>query len=259
MKTKSILNNVKNNYLMHTQREKGITLIALVVTIIVLLILAGIALNLTIGENGIINKSKLATEKWEEASKNEQGELEKAEEAIDEYLTNNGQESGGEKATATPEDVLKGKTYYTENGTLQTGTLDTLDTSDATATSEDILNGKTAYARGEKITGTYDQNSTIIDLGIGRTFDLTGYSNYKEFTTDNFICEPINNSLPKWAGDIQGPRRFGSGINFSKNYNQETGILSATAYAVTYYMNSSNQFEGTYATSDFDVHAYLIK
>ena len=36
---------------------KGITLIALVVTIIVLLILAGVSLNLVIGNNGIITKA----------------------------------------------------------------------------------------------------------------------------------------------------------------------------------------------------------
>ena len=36
--------------------EKGITLIALVVTIVVLLILAGISINLVLGENGIIKK-----------------------------------------------------------------------------------------------------------------------------------------------------------------------------------------------------------
>lgn len=39
------------------KRNKGITLIALVVTIIVMLILAGIAISLTIGENGIIRKA----------------------------------------------------------------------------------------------------------------------------------------------------------------------------------------------------------
>ena len=39
------------------QKEKfnqGITLVALVVTIVVLLILAGVSLNLVLGENGII-------------------------------------------------------------------------------------------------------------------------------------------------------------------------------------------------------------
>ncbi len=41
-------------------KEKGITLIALVITIIVMLILAGISLNLTIGENGILGKSREA-------------------------------------------------------------------------------------------------------------------------------------------------------------------------------------------------------
>lgn len=44
------------------KREKGITLIALVITIIVLLILAGITLNLVIGENGIIANAQNSKE-----------------------------------------------------------------------------------------------------------------------------------------------------------------------------------------------------
>ena len=46
---------------MNFKRNKGITLIALVVTIIVLLILAGIAINLTVGDNGIITRAERAT------------------------------------------------------------------------------------------------------------------------------------------------------------------------------------------------------
>ena len=40
------------------KRENGITLIALVITIIVLLILTGVTINAVIGENGIANKAK---------------------------------------------------------------------------------------------------------------------------------------------------------------------------------------------------------
>ena len=43
------------------KKQKGITLIALVITIIVLLILAGISISMSIGQNGIINKAKEAT------------------------------------------------------------------------------------------------------------------------------------------------------------------------------------------------------
>ena len=42
------------------KNQKGITLIALVVTIIVLIILAGIAISMTVGENGIFTKAKEA-------------------------------------------------------------------------------------------------------------------------------------------------------------------------------------------------------
>ena len=53
---------MKSKYKKLKKQVKGITLIALVVTIIVMLILAGIALNLTVGDDGIFsraNKSRI--------------------------------------------------------------------------------------------------------------------------------------------------------------------------------------------------------
>ena len=40
------------------KKEKGITLVALVITIIVLLILAGVTIAMVVGDNGILTRSK---------------------------------------------------------------------------------------------------------------------------------------------------------------------------------------------------------
>lgn len=53
-------------------REKGITLVAIVVTIIVLLIIAGIAINLSIGNNGLFSRSEKAAEEHEKQEATEQ-------------------------------------------------------------------------------------------------------------------------------------------------------------------------------------------
>ena len=83
-------------------------MIALVVTIIVLLILAAVAINLTIGENGIFTRAQDATEKWQEAEVNEQDEMNKAVNTIDNYI--NGKNPGGpsgEYNTGTTVDEAK--------------------------------------------------------------------------------------------------------------------------------------------------------
>ena len=57
------------------RNEKGITLVALVVTIIVLLILAGVSLSLVAGGNGILTRATNASAKSEQATAKEQAEL----------------------------------------------------------------------------------------------------------------------------------------------------------------------------------------
>ena len=57
------------------KRNNGITLIALVITIVILIILAGVAINLTLGENGIFNKAKYAKEKYTNEEYLEQEQL----------------------------------------------------------------------------------------------------------------------------------------------------------------------------------------
>ncbi len=53
------------------KKETGITLIALVVTIIVLIILATVSINMVVGENGLIKKAEQARDAYEESSKRE--------------------------------------------------------------------------------------------------------------------------------------------------------------------------------------------
>jgi len=56
---------------MKDKKEKAITLIALVVTIIVLIILAGVSISLVLGDNGIITKAKEAKLTYEEEAARE--------------------------------------------------------------------------------------------------------------------------------------------------------------------------------------------
>ena len=47
-----------------TQKNKAITLVALVITMVVLIILVGVSINMLFGENGIINKAKMGKTKF---------------------------------------------------------------------------------------------------------------------------------------------------------------------------------------------------
>ena len=70
------------------QRQYGITLIALVVTIIMLLIFAGVVIAMLTGNNGILTQVKLAKEKTANANEDEGNRLAKNNEYINEQTEN---------------------------------------------------------------------------------------------------------------------------------------------------------------------------
>lgn len=78
-RTSKTVSNINNTH--------AITLIALVITIILLLILAGVVINLTLGENGILNKAEQAGEQYQISEILEKLELEK----VDLYAGKNGE------------------------------------------------------------------------------------------------------------------------------------------------------------------------
>ena len=80
---------MKKNKKILKRKEKGITLIALVITIIVLLILAGVSIAMLTGDNGILTRANDAKDKTEEAALEEKIKLLTAETMINQYTGEN--------------------------------------------------------------------------------------------------------------------------------------------------------------------------
>ena len=107
------------------KKEKGITLIALVITIIVLLILAGVSINLVVGEGGILKQATKAIEETEKSSLQEEIELTLASWYTD-YYTNGTSLEGRSETTGSGTTINYSNnalTYKTNDGKSYTATV----------------------------------------------------------------------------------------------------------------------------------------
>jgi hypothetical protein len=90
----------------------------------------------------------------------------------------------------------------------------------------------------------------IIDLGIGTSFNVSGYSGYRNFTNNNFIVEVA-------AGEAHGnnPTGASSPLNayyrFNKSYNATTGVFSCSASVAASYFNVN-------ISNNLSCHVYLV-
>ena len=206
--------------------NKGITLVALVVTIIVLIILAGISINLTLGDNGIITIAKQAKENMEIAKVEEERELNELYTQLEaegltpgdlpydsivkltEFKTaiaNAIGEAGGVKP-----DISADATIFANNikGIVKEVT------KDATATADNITKGKTAWVNGELIVGNGNDNATHEEQGI-----IDGIKNF--YQKDSSIIESVQ-------GDSIGAYVFYNGTawaNATDSYNFDSGLI----------------------------------
>ena len=102
--------NTKTKNIIFLNKKNGITLIALVVTIVVLLILAGITINMLFGTDGIFKVAGNAANEWNEAVANEQTSLETITGQIQNLV--NGQVDVG------AEDIIGGATEGLKEGNI---------------------------------------------------------------------------------------------------------------------------------------------
>ena len=110
------------NKKLKNKQEKGITLIALVVTIIIMLILAGVSIKLAIDNNGVIENAKEAKDQYEQAQANDESGLgdlaSKLKKQIDANKKNN---SGSGSSESTVDRVPIPNGYYYVGGTKAKG------------------------------------------------------------------------------------------------------------------------------------------
>ena len=161
------------------KRNKGITLIALVVTIIVLLVLAGISIAMLTGQNGILNRAVEAKEKTELAQEDENEKLQGYEEIINKY-----RDLPKEEGT-TP--YLPNDTFSYKEGDLSTGVV----IQDA---------NQNEYVWVEVPTTIYD-NTEYNSGGTKKPSDSENYANIeaclKAYTADyaSSICNDANSNF----------------------------------------------------------------
>ncbi len=108
---KSLKSKSKYYLLSKKANSKGITLIALIITIIVLLILAGVTINLTLGENGIFRTAEMAGKNYMDAQDKELAGLADFENTINNII--GGGSTEGEEKQQLVEEIILSNTEVT--------------------------------------------------------------------------------------------------------------------------------------------------
>ena len=168
--------------------KAGITLVALVITIIILLILAGITINLTIGQRGILTRAQEAGRNYQEAAKREDEELANFLKEADDII-NGITGNGGGTTPTTPEisEAVKG---------LKVGDYIKYDTGVTTVGENGVITCRVLYP----VDSEYGLQ-IISDKNVGTDITLGGSDWETGKTVYNGAIETLNNEAQKYVNE----------------------------------------------------------
>ena len=201
MKTKN-----KRNY----SKQNGITLIALVVTIVVLLILAGVSINALFGNSGIIEKAKDAQNKMDQATQNDLDSINELNNWIDGKIngTTGGNTTGGD-----------------DNPTTTTTKISTLvgTVVDKNTKAEDAYGNKITIPKGFKVVahGTVAGSATYTYSGDNIPAVQDGIVIENGTDGNQFVWVPV--------GTIKNKNNTTNTITLGRyEFDSSTGVLTST-------------------------------
>ena len=250
------------------KKNKGITLVALVVTIVVLLILAGVSINLVLGNNGIIAKAKEAQRKSAEASQNDLIGMNELAQQLEGKLNGSngsGSENGGKTEPETVPYLPSDDFHYDTSTSVDTGLViqdasgneyvwvvvprttavykttglgkTTFTDADYTSIENDLKDYTSTYVT------TYGYSDTYVadDKSVGWFADETAYNNLKN---------SMLKSVYEKGGFYVGRYEAGIGTNRTSIESQVNGkypvpttapVSKADAYPYTYVTRTQAQ------------------
>ena len=214
------------------QYQTGITLVALVITIVVLLILAGVSINTLFNDNGIIERAKGTQDKINEAEK---GDLEEIN-SLNNWLEENGgikNEEKGDKPTPSAEWTQDKITVTNGTKTYEVGDDYSYDC------------GVSSYTGGWKVLGAEEGKLLIMSAADIGTLQLSGKSGY------NTGVSQLNNMCAKYGTNARSikvedinrvtgydPNKTGDGKKYNAGSWGEYG--SSVTYTASKTTNNTN-------------------
>ena len=112
----------QNNLSFLCANEKGITLLALILTVVIMIILAAVTINVALGEGGLVDQAKWAAEQTANVAKSEQEQLDDVADQINDIIagigTGDTNSTGGEETNSVETNSVE------ETNTVDTNTIE---------------------------------------------------------------------------------------------------------------------------------------
>ena len=251
------------------KNQRGITLVALVVTIVVLLILAGVSINLVLGNNGIIAKAKEAQRKSAEASQNDLIGMNELAQQLEEQI-NGSTGSGGKTEPETVPYLPSDDFHYDTSTSVDTGLVikdasgneyvwvvvprttavyKTTGLGKTTFTDADytsIENDLKEYTKTYRGSTSYSDTYTADDKNVGWFADATAYNNLK-----NSMLKSVYENGGFYVGRYEAGIDTTTGTNRTSNTDKNSDgkytmpstvpVTKADAYPYTYVTRTQAQ------------------
>ena len=203
------------------KEKRGITLIALAVTIVVILILAGVTIDVTLGDKGILNKSKEAADRINNLVKEDEAELNELLNELNETMESNWN-NNIEIPDPEPEKPTKIEDEYGNEVTIPKG-FEVVEEEGTTVPEGIVIQDK--------------DGNQFVWIPVGRVYKDASKTNYSDIQLGRYTFNTTNGTptLVQAAYTDENPKNYEQLITVSAYYEEYTtranpdGIASSGA------------------------------